>query len=66
MPEFFKFIEKITSAAQVGIIFRAKKTFAILETEKPEEIPQQLQEAVAKIQEITQNTLENGTETSKE
>ena len=66
MPEFFKFIEKITSAAQVGIIFRAKKTFAVLETEKPEEIPQQLQEADAKIQEITQNTLKNETETSKE
>lgn len=56
MPEFFKFIEKITSAAQVGIIFRAKKTFAVLETEKPENIPQQLEQ----VEEITQNNLNDG------
>lgn len=43
MPEFFRFIEKITTAAQIGMIFRTKRIFANgLEKEKdaPVEVPE--------------------------
>ena len=55
MPEFFRFIEKVTSAAQVGIIFRAKKTFQVLE---PKEEAQEADEVEQEQeQDLTQNTL---------
>lgn len=55
MPEFFRFIEKVTSAAQVGIIFRAKKIFQVLE---PKEEAQEADEVEQEQeQDLTQNTL---------
>ena len=55
MPEFFRFIEKVTSAVQVGIIFRAKKTFQVLE---PKEEAQEADEVEQEQeQDLTQNTL---------